>query len=481
MHQMAYPTYYDTQPYGGARSEPLYHQRPAEHISLPDTVPSLQAIAHSQTGSSASSTSLYHPVLTECRGASDAMPAPHAQLAQLRAQLQEEEAAADKLRHKLLSKRLLSKPLQSRHMQFDGPLMPPGHVPPGHAPPGHAPPGHVPPGNALLGHELAGHAPPGSAPAACRGILPHSVGPGPASWKPSSGSEDVGARHRAVAERCRWLYLKGRLEGFEVLCPESVFPLSVLSDAPRSAAASGSRERPNSSRTLQVRILKAKNLRNRDTGPFGDVSDPYVVVCLGKQKHQTPTINDNLNPVWDLNNRFVFDVSEKDHTLEIEVMNENVLRSDSLGRTSVSLESLEPGRWHTRQDHLQDGHKGELEFEVLLSSGDTQDEAPQSDAVQQPINEGETQEELDRLYRELHRRLESNASTPTTKRMDDEVLGVTHPSGPSPTMALTRPKEGHVAAACSPSESDLNSASISSAHHSRERSEAPSVPLAVKI
>mmetsp|Transcript_119093 Transcript_119093/g.210572 ORF Transcript_119093/g.210572 Transcript_119093/m.210572 type:complete len:214 (-) Transcript_119093:22-663(-) len=47
-------------------------------------------------------------------------------------------------------------------------------------------------------------------------------------------------RHQVIAERCRWLYLKGRLENFEVLRPQSVFPedlVSALQSAPGTNAA----------------------------------------------------------------------------------------------------------------------------------------------------------------------------------------------------------------------------------------------------
>jgi len=49
---------------------------------------------------------------------------------------------------------------------------------------------------------------------------------------------------------------------------------------------------------LQVRIVAAYNLKNTDSGIFGDVSDPFATVKVGDRVQKTPTIKDNLNPKW---------------------------------------------------------------------------------------------------------------------------------------------------------------------------------------
>ena len=43
---------------------------------------------------------------------------------------------------------------------------------------------------------------------------------------------------------------------------------------------------------------QALNLTNRDSGLFGDVSDPYVVVRCGGRSEKTKVVNNDLNPVW---------------------------------------------------------------------------------------------------------------------------------------------------------------------------------------
>jgi Ca2+-dependent lipid-binding protein len=121
--------------------------------------------------------------------------------------------------------------------------------------------------------------------------------------------------------------------------------------------------------TLRVRVLCAHNLPNKDTGMFGDVSDPYVVVRVGAEHFRTPSIDNDLNPVWDKGNEFSFTVDPSPQLhLQLDVMNANVFRDDLLGRTSLALGSLAPGQPGRRRVRLDGCPKGELEFEVLLGA-----------------------------------------------------------------------------------------------------------------
>merc|ERR1712048_1086720 len=143
-------------------------------------------------------------------------------------------------------------------------------------------------------------------------------------------------------------------------------------------------EQRGSETVLRVRVLAAHNLRNRDTGMFGDVSDPYVRVQIGLQERRTPAIDNNLNPVWDKDNEFSFHIGEQDGTLEMEVRNSNIMIDNSLGKTTLALWSLEQGVWQRRKARLQDGASGELEFEVFFESAI----APVAVRSQLPISAG---------------------------------------------------------------------------------------------
>lgn len=137
--------------------------------------------------------------------------------------------------------------------------------------------------------------------------------------------------------------------------------------------------------TVQVRILSAHGLTNKDSGMFGDLSDPFVVVRLGKQEHRTPTIDNNLNPVWTSKNEFTLKVGDTDDTLCLEVMNDNrIMKYDSLGTTSVALWSLPPSEWIRRRDPLAGGKAGQLEFEVRFNRGQPAAALPLPAAPREP-------------------------------------------------------------------------------------------------
>lgn len=117
---------------------------------------------------------------------------------------------------------------------------------------------------------------------------------------------------------------------------------------------------------LRVQVLGATNLKNLDTGLFGDLSDPYVKVKVGQTEHKTPTINDNLNPVWKDNNLFDFKVGVEDTTLYLKVMNSNYIKDDSLGEAELDLRTMQAGEWcHVRQP-LNGGMGGEVDVNVFL-------------------------------------------------------------------------------------------------------------------
>lgn len=120
---------------------------------------------------------------------------------------------------------------------------------------------------------------------------------------------------------------------------------------------------------LFVVVHAGHNLKNTDTGVLGDVSDPYVVVKLGDQEFTTPTINNDLNPIWSDGNKFTFSVSQATKLLHLEVMNSNFVQNDSLGRTSLDFRSLPHGIWNRRRELLKDGDRGEVEYDVNFVPG----------------------------------------------------------------------------------------------------------------
>lgn len=203
--------------------------------SAPPTVPNLPAPTGPGFSQFGSATAVpFHPASGQgpflrlpnnAGGADVRYPSPqHYELARLREQLLQEEIAADELRHRLQSSRGNGAvPNQYGQAPVNGSSSPRG-----------LPYGQMP---TWAAHPPAGPCPGSDTAPTLRSApsmgLRSSPPEGMFSERPPSlsgsrqrtipSSSDAAGRHKAVAERCRWLYLKGRLEGFEVLRPESIF------------------------------------------------------------------------------------------------------------------------------------------------------------------------------------------------------------------------------------------------------------------
>lgn len=126
---------------------------------------------------------------------------------------------------------------------------------------------------------------------------------------------------------------------------------------------------------LNVRVIAAYNLVNMDTGILGDVSDPYVALRLksqgDSQRKKTPTINNDLNPVWNAG-PFLFRIDSPDEELVLEVYDEDTLTGDDfIGRMQIPLIRFiqQPNDPLRIRDHMTDIQHGELEVEIVFSPG----------------------------------------------------------------------------------------------------------------
>lgn len=121
---------------------------------------------------------------------------------------------------------------------------------------------------------------------------------------------------------------------------------------------------------LQVRVNKAYDLKNVDSRLLlQGVSDPYTIVKVGNgQTQKTPVVKNNLNPVWDKDNLFSFDVFSLDDSVELDVKDTgNYFGEKNLGTVCVSLKGVRRGVWETYRQKLEgDDVSGELEFELKM-------------------------------------------------------------------------------------------------------------------
>ncbi|KAL2346698.1 hypothetical protein Fmac_000698 [Flemingia macrophylla] len=124
---------------------------------------------------------------------------------------------------------------------------------------------------------------------------------------------------------------------------------------------------------LEVKLVQAKSLTNKDM--IGK-SDPYAVVFVRPLRDRTKTskiINNQLNPVWNENFEFIIeDVSTQHLTVRI-FDDEGIQASELIGCAQVSLKDLEPGKvkdvWLTLVKDLlvqrDNKYRGEVHLELL--------------------------------------------------------------------------------------------------------------------
>ncbi|KAI0925468.1 hypothetical protein AcV5_008193 [Taiwanofungus camphoratus] len=91
---------------------------------------------------------------------------------------------------------------------------------------------------------------------------------------------------------------------------------------------------------LRVRILGCKNLAAKDKNGF---SDPFVVVSLLRDRHQTPVVKRSVNPVYaakDATFDFPIYISLADRlgVVEFVIWDKDMLKKDYLGEANIPLE-----------------------------------------------------------------------------------------------------------------------------------------------
>jgi len=91
---------------------------------------------------------------------------------------------------------------------------------------------------------------------------------------------------------------------------------------------------PDSAGVLRVKLMRASDLVNKDGFASGK-SDPYIIMTVGAHTHRVPTINDTLNPHWDLTYDFPIDVVEGQELL-LEFYDDDDRQDDEfLGRAKI--------------------------------------------------------------------------------------------------------------------------------------------------
>ncbi|KAJ1273038.1 hypothetical protein BS78_06G249500 [Paspalum vaginatum] len=136
--------------------------------------------------------------------------------------------------------------------------------------------------------------------------------------------------------------------------------------------------------TLEVKLVQARDLTNKDV--IGK-SDPFAIVYvrpLPDKMKRSKTINNDLNPIW--NEHFEFIVEDADtQTVTVKIYDDDgIQESELIGCAQVRLKDLQPGKvkdlWLklVKDLEIQRDRKdrGQVHLELLYCPFDMKDEAP---------------------------------------------------------------------------------------------------------
>ncbi|KAJ1413167.1 Synaptotagmin-like mitochondrial-lipid-binding domain [Sesbania bispinosa] len=125
--------------------------------------------------------------------------------------------------------------------------------------------------------------------------------------------------------------------------------------------------------TLEVKLVQAKNLTNKDL--IGK-SDPYAVIFVRPLRDRIKTskiINNQLNPVWNEHFEFIIEDASTQHLTVRIFDDEGIQASELIGCAQVSLKELQPGKvrdvWlklvKDLEVHRDNKYRGEVQLELL--------------------------------------------------------------------------------------------------------------------
>ncbi|KAH0793346.1 C2 domain containing protein [Histomonas meleagridis] len=117
---------------------------------------------------------------------------------------------------------------------------------------------------------------------------------------------------------------------------------------------------------LNVRVVSARNLKIADAN---GKSDPYVIVKLGNEQRKTKAIQNTLDPVWNEEMRFV--PVTPDQEISFQVMDEDIISDDKLGKVVVKLSDLKVGQILEKDYKLEDVKTGMMT--IVLHLADAKD------------------------------------------------------------------------------------------------------------
>lgn len=111
----------------------------------------------------------------------------------------------------------------------------------------------------------------------------------------------------------------------------------------------------------KITVIQCHDLKDADGSIILGKSDPYIKLFMDiDNQDKTPTIADNLNPVW--NHETYFKVYEGDDTIQFNVFDEDFNADDDIGKYSVKLNDT--ADFWEESIPLQGGENGKLDLRI---------------------------------------------------------------------------------------------------------------------
>ncbi|KFK42889.1 hypothetical protein AALP_AA1G051900 [Arabis alpina] len=124
---------------------------------------------------------------------------------------------------------------------------------------------------------------------------------------------------------------------------------------------------------LEVKLVQAKNLTNKDLVGKSDPFAKLFIRPLREKTQRSKTINNDLNPIWNEHFEFVVEDASTQHLVVRVYDDEGVQASELIGCTQIRLCELEPGKvkdvWLKLVKDLEiqrdNKNRGEVHLELL--------------------------------------------------------------------------------------------------------------------
>ncbi|GAU11903.1 hypothetical protein TSUD_195260 [Trifolium subterraneum] len=175
---------------------------------------------------------------------------------------------------------------------------------------------------------------------------------------------------------------------------------------------------------LEVKLVQAKDLTNKDI--IGK-SDPYAVLYVRPLRNRTKkskTINNDLNPIWNEHFEFIVEDASTQHLFVKVYDDEGLQSSELIGCTDIKLSELQPGKvkdvWLKLVKDLEiqrdNKNRGQVHLELLYCPFGMEN------SFTNPFSRNYSMTSLEKVLKSSANGLESNGSESDAAQKRKEVI-----------------------------------------------------------